>query len=140
MASARHHDYDVTIAAGDIDATGHVNHAIHLKWVQAAVVEHWHRVATPEAVAAYRWIAVRHAITYRRPAFLADRLVAGIRLEAVRRESAFYETVIRRGEAVIAHVESRWCCIDAASGRPVRVPDEVRACFFPGPDFTGTGG
>ena len=52
-------------------------------------------------------------------------------LEQVRRESAFYETTIRRGSEVIAEVKSRWCCVDAVTQRPVRVSAAVMACFFP---------
>ncbi|EJU14870.1 thioesterase superfamily protein [Sphingomonas sp. LH128] len=86
----------------------------------------------PAAVAAYLWIALKHEITYRKPAFLRDQLTANVVLEQVRRESAFYETTIRRGSEVIAEVKSRWCCVDAVSQRPVRVTAAVMACFFPG--------
>ncbi|GLK45894.1 thioesterase [Novosphingobium resinovorum] len=131
MDSTQTHDYPVTIGIDDIDFMGHVNNSIYLKWVQEAVIEHWQRVASPAAVATYLWIALKHEITYRKPAFLRDRLTANVVLEQVRRESAFYETTIRRGSEVIAEVKSRWCCIDAVSRRPVRVTAAVMACFFP---------
>lgn len=128
--STRNHESEVAISEDDIDFMGHVNNASYLKWVQTAVVEHWRRVASPAAVAAYQWIALKHEITYRRPAFLLDRLIASVQLDTVRRESAFYETIIRRGDEVIAEIKSRWCCIDARSHRPVRVTEAVKACFF----------
>ncbi|WP_260924606.1 acyl-CoA thioesterase [Novosphingobium sp. 9] len=131
MNSAQMHDCSLTIDAHDIDFMGHVNNSTYLKWVQAAIIEHWHRVASPAAVGAYLWIALKHEITYRKPAFLFDRLTANVVLERVRRESAFYDTTIRRGSEVIAEIQSRWCCIDALSRRPVRVSEQVRSCFFP---------
>ncbi|MEE4454037.1 thioesterase family protein [Novosphingobium resinovorum] len=131
MNSAQTHDCPLTIEIDDIDFMGHVNNSTYLKWVQAAVIEHWQRVASPTAVAAYMWIALKHEITYRKPAFLHDELTANVVLEHVRRESAFYETTIRRGGETIAEVKSRWCCIDAVSRRPVRVTEPVMACFFP---------
>nr|WP_313442405.1 thioesterase family protein [Novosphingobium sp.] len=131
MNSTHMHDFPLTIHIDDIDFMGHVNNSIYLKWVQLAVIDHWQRVASPDAIATYLWIALRHEITYRKPAILSDRLTANVVLQQVRRESAFYETAIRRGSDVIAEVKSRWCCIDAVSRCPVRVPAPVMACFFP---------
>lgn len=110
---------------------GHVNNAVYLKWVQAAVIDHWRHFAPEEAVAACLWIAVRHEITYRSPAFREDRLIASVSLDKVQRESAFYSTIVRRVDDVIAEVRSRWCCIDAITRAPVRVTDEIVHCFFP---------
>lgn len=131
MNSAQMHDCPLRIEIDDIDFMGHVNNSIYLKWVQAAVIQHWQRVASPAAITAYLWIALKHEITYRKPAFLRDQLTANVVLEQVRRESAFYETTIRRGSEVIAEVKSRWCCVDAVTQRPVRVSAAVMACFFP---------
>ena len=43
---------------------------------------------------------------------------------------AFYETIIRRGEDVLAEVKSSWCCVDAATLRPARIAREVMQHFF----------
>lgn len=118
------------IKPDDIDFMGHVNNATYLKWVQAAVLGHWRVVAPRCAVAAYVWIAVKHEITYRKPAFLGDELVASAFLERVQRESAFYETMIRRGAEVLAEVKSRWCCLDAASHCPARLEGAIVERFF----------
>lgn len=131
MASTSQHDFVVKVDVADIDFMGHVNNAVYLNWVQDAVIEHWRRVAPPEAVTAYLWIALRHEITYRRPAFLHDQLVASVKVERVQRESAFYETTVRRNGDVIAEIKSRWCCVDAVAKNPARVTDEIVRCFFP---------
>ena len=123
------HEYPIAIRPTDIDALGHVNNAVYLEWVQNAVLSHWHAFADADAIAAFRWVAVRHEITYRKPAFLDDGLVASVLLERVRRESAYYETVIRRGDECVAEARSRWCCIEADTKRPARLPDTVIAGF-----------
>jgi acyl-CoA thioester hydrolase len=110
---------------------GHVNNAKYLTWVQEAVIAHWERFAGPEAVAAHLWIALKHVITYRKAAFLNDQIVATTTLEQVRRESAFYETAISRGKDVLAHVKSRWCCLDAQTQRPTRLADDIVRRFIP---------
>ena len=123
-------EHPLSIAPSHIDHMGHVNNAVYLNWVQEAVVAHWERFAPVEAQAEYLWIALKHEITYRQAAFLEDNLVASVMLQKVRGVRAFYRTVIRRGEEVLAEVESTWCSVDAASHRPVRVARDVVAKFF----------
>jgi len=115
------HRYPIGIEAGDIDFMGHVNNASYLKWVQEAVLSHWRSIAPADVVAQNLWVALKHEITYRRPAFLDDEVIATVVLEKVQGASAFYDTVIRRGEEILAEVKSRWCCVDADTLRPVRV-------------------
>ena len=115
------HRYPIGIDAGDIDFMGHVNNASYLKWVQEAVLSHWRSIAPADVVTQNLWVALKHEITYRRPAFLDDEVIATVVLERVQGASAFYDTVIRRGEEILAEVKSRWCCVDADTLRPVRV-------------------
>jgi len=96
------------------------------------LASHWQHVAPADAVAAYAWIAVKHEITYRRPAFLGDNVIVSVELEKVQRESAFYETVVRRGDEILADVKSRWCCLDAASLRPARLASAIVEHFMSG--------
>ncbi|WP_414713884.1 acyl-CoA thioesterase [Sphingomonas sp.] len=129
-APAPHH-YAVGIVSDDIDFMGHVNNASYLKWVQAAVISHWQRLAPPEAVAQHLWVALKHEITYRKPAFLDDDVIATVLLEKVQGARAFYETIIKRGEDVLAEVKSSWCCLDAETLRPARLARDVVERFFP---------
>jgi acyl-CoA thioester hydrolase len=110
---------------------GHVNNASYLKWVQDAVIDHWRSLAPAEAVAAHLWVALKHEITYRRPTFLGDEVIATVLLEKVQGARATYETIIRRGEEILAEVRSSWCCIDAQTLRPARLARDVIARFFP---------
>jgi acyl-CoA thioester hydrolase len=129
MSSAVH-DFRIRILPDDIDFMGHVNNARYLNWVQDAVVSHWRRFAPAEEVAAKLWVALRHEITYRKPAFLDDQVIASVVLEKVEGARAFYATLITRGEEVLAEVKSSWCCIDAATMRPARIAKDVIARFL----------
>ena len=126
--------HSIRIDPSDIDFMGHVNNASYLKWVQDAVISQWRELAPAEAVAAHLWVALKHEISYRRPAFLTDEITAVVSLERVRGVIAFYNTVIRRGEEIIAEVKSRWCCINADTRRPARITTAMLA------NFTGAGG
>ena len=129
------HLFPIRIVPEDIDFMGHVNNSRYLNWVQDAVLEHWRKLAPPEAVAARAWVALKHEISYRRPAFLGDKdVVATTVLESIQGARAFYETVIKRGEEVLAEVKSSWCCIDVTTLRPARINADIAAYFFPKAD------
>ena len=110
---------------------GHVNNARYLSWVQDAVLSHWRNIAPADAVASRAWVALKHEITYRKPAFLEDDVIARTVLESTKGARAFYHTVIQRGEEVLAEIQSSWCCIDAETLRPARIGEEIARIFFP---------
>jgi acyl-CoA thioester hydrolase len=124
------YDYPIGITPDDIDFMGHVNNVRYLSWVQDAVISHWQQFAPAEAVAAHLWVALKHEITYRKPAFLKDDVIATLLLERVQGARAFYETLIKRGEEVLVEVRSSWCCVDAVTLRPARLAKEVLKGFF----------
>jgi acyl-CoA thioester hydrolase len=125
------HQHPLAIAPGDIDFMGHVNNAVYLTWVQEAVLAYWRAVAPAEAVAQHLWVAIRHEITYRRPAFLDDAIVAQVVAEGVQGARAFFSTLTKRGEDVLAEVKSSWCCLAAATLRPARLARDVVRRFLP---------
>ncbi len=130
VSTAIPYRYQVGIESDDIDFMGHVNNASYLKWVQAAVLDHWKALAPSEAVAQHLWVALKHEITYRKPAFIDDDVIATVLLEKVQGARAMYETVIRRGEEVLAEVKSSWCCVDAETLRPARIARDIIQRFF----------
>jgi acyl-CoA thioester hydrolase len=123
--------HTVAIDPADIDHMGHVNNAAYLKWVQDAVVDYWRSVAPPEAVAQHLWVALKHEITYLKPTFLQDTVVAEVIAEKVQGARAMFRTVLKRGEDVLSEIHSSWCCLDAATQRPARLAREVVARFLP---------
>ena len=130
MTTALPHHYPIGIDPADIDFMGHVNNASYLKWVQAAVISHWQRLAPPEVVGRHLWVALKHEITYRKPTFLGDDVIATVLLEKVQGARAFYETIIRRGDEVLAEIKSSWCSLDAETLRPSRIAANVTEHFF----------
>ena len=123
--------HPIAIDPADIDQMGHVNNATYLKWVQEAVVDYWRSVAPPDAVARHLWVALKHEITYLRPTFLHDVVVAEVIAEKVEGARAMFTTVVRRGEEVLSEIKSSWCCLDAVTHRPARLAREVVARFLP---------
>lgn len=121
----------IGINPADIDHMGHVNNSVYLKWVQDAVVEYWEKVAPSDAVARHLWVALKHEISYRRPAFLEDIVVADVFAEQMQGARALFTTVIKRGEEVVAEIKSTWCCLDAVTRKPSRLAKEIVGRFMP---------
>ncbi len=117
--------HPIAISPGDIDHMGHVNNSVYLRWVQDAVVDYWRSVAPREAVAKHLWVALKHEITYRRPTFLDDVVVAEVIAERVQGARAMFSTIVKRGEEVLAEIHSSWCCLDADTQRPARLSRDV---------------
>ena len=121
----------IAIGANDIDAMGHVNNSVYLRWVQDAVVEYWEKVAPADAVASHLWVALKHEITYFKPTLLQDSVVAEVIAEKVEGARAYFTTVVKRGQEVLSEIKSSWCCLDSASLRPVRLARDVIGRFLP---------
>lgn len=121
----------VAIEPDDIDHMGHVNNSVYLRWVQDAVVDYWQSVAPRDAVARHLWVALKHEITYFRPTFLDDVVVAEVIAERVQGARAMFSTIVRRGEEVLAEINSSWCCLDSVTRRPARLAREVIERFLP---------
>ena len=127
----REPEIEVAVRPDDIDDLGHVNNIVYLRWVQEAATAHWRASAPVQAVDAVAWVVRRHEIDYRHPAMPNDRLVIRTWIGAA--EGLTFERLTEilraRDGRVLAEARTLWIPIDARSGRPVRVSEEVRRRF-----------
>jgi len=121
----------VSVRAGDIDEQNHVNNTVYLRWVQDVATAHWQAVASPEAQDTIGWVVLRHEIDYKTPAALGDKIVLRTWVGKATRLTFERFTEIRRDtdEQLLSKARTLWCPINAQTGRPIRVPAEVRAQF-----------
>ena len=98
-------------------------------------VAHWQAAASADARATIAWVALRHEIDYLGAALLGDEIL--LRTWVGPADGLLFErnTEVRRAadDRVLARVRTRWCPVDATTGRPRRVPAEVRGQFSAGP-------
>jgi acyl-CoA thioester hydrolase len=96
--------------------------------VAHAIARGW-EAATEAAGAA--WVARAHRITYLRPAFAGDRVRVLTWIVDVRGATSLRGYRIERAgdNAVLAEAETDFALVDARTGRPRRVPPELRAAF-----------
>jgi acyl-CoA thioester hydrolase len=120
----------VQILPGDVDGMGHVNNIVYVRWIQEVAQAHWVAVAPASAQAMMTWVVLRHEIDYLRPARPGDTVRAGTwigQAQAIRYER--FTRIVRDDGMVLAQARTLWCPVDLATGRPRRVPPEVRTAF-----------
>mgnify|MGYP001583494390 CR=1 FL=1 len=125
-----------TITAGpdDIDELGHVNNAVWVRWIQDVAVAHWHAVAAPEHHDAYIWVVTRHEIDYRGNVSEGETVTGETWVPEPPRGARFDRHMRFTGADGKVKVEavSTWAMLDRATGRLVRVRDEIAAPFLEG--------
>ena len=118
----------ITVQPADIDAQGHVNNVVYLRWMQEAATAHWESAAPAEHKAKVSWVVTRHEIDYKAPAFVGEALVA--RTWVGEPSGATWERFIeirRAGDdRLLARGRSIYAALDRATGRPRRVDAELR--------------
>ena len=121
----------VPVLPDDIDEQDHVNNTVYLRWVQDVAVAHWQAIANPAAQEAISWVVLRHEIDYKTPATLFDEIALRTRVGKATRLTFERFTEIRRMNdgQLLSKARTLWCPINARTGRPMRVSEEVRAQF-----------
>src|SRR5205807_4668316 len=121
----------VPVLPADIDEQNHVNNTVYLRWIQEVATAHWESLASAETQAAIGWVVLRHEIDYRSLAALSDEIVLRTWVGKASRLKFERFTEIHRQIDNRLLVEGRtlWVPIDVLTGKPTRVPAELRAQF-----------
>jgi len=121
----------VAVMPADIDEQNHVNNTVYLRWVQEVATAHWQAIASSEAQEGIGWVVLRHEIDYKVPACLDDEIVLRTWVgKATRLTFERFTEILRRSDGqLLSKARTLWCPINAQTGRPVRVPLEVREKF-----------
>ena len=121
-----------TAQPADIDELGHVNNAIWVRWVQDMATAHWQAQATPEQIAAYYWVIVRHEIDYRGNLTVGQDVEGRTWIEDAPKGATFDRRVaFVRDSKTLVQAKTTWAVIDRETERLVRVPRDVVAQFLP---------
>jgi len=121
----------VLVLPSDIDEQNHVNNTVYLRWVQDVATAHWRAIASAEARDTIGWVVLRHEIDYKTPAQAGDNITLCTWVGKATRLTFERFTEIRRNSdgQLLSKARTLWCPINAQTGRPARVPAEVRAQF-----------
>jgi acyl-CoA thioester hydrolase len=122
--------YSERIRPPDCDRQGVLGHARYLRFFEAALIELWREAIGPygDTVGSGVDLAVAQtSVRYLAPARFDDALDVAVTIRDIGTTAltvAFDASVAGRP---VAHGETRYVCIDAASGRKAPVPDAVSA-------------
>jgi len=121
----------ILVTPSDIDALGHVNNVVYLRWMQEAAAAHWEAAAAEALRAQTIWVVVRHEIDYKAPAFEGEHLVARTWVgdPAGATWERFIEIRRPEGDKLLARGRSVYAALDKATGRPRRVDAQLREPF-----------
>lgn len=113
-----------TPAPDDIDANGHVNNVVYLRWAQEMAIAHWALRAPPDEQSRWAWIVVRHEVDYRRALLPGETAQARTWVDTEAEGPRFgrYVRIDGPDGAMCAQAYTTWVLVDAATGRPKRVP------------------
>ena len=120
----------VRVRFAETDAQGIAHHASYVVWLEEARVAHLAAVAGGYAAIRERGIEALTTgleLTYERAAVFDDVLTIRVRCAEARGARFRYEYVVEHGEVQIATGSTRHATVDAATRRPVRVPDWLLA-------------
>jgi acyl-CoA thioester hydrolase len=120
-----------SVMPGDIDEQNHVNNTVYLRWVQEVATAHWRAVASVQVQESIGWVVLRHEIDYTAPACLNDDIVLRTWVgKATRLTFERFTEILRSSNGkLLSKARTLWCPISAQTGRPVRVPFDVREQF-----------
>jgi acyl-CoA thioester hydrolase len=127
-----------SIPGDAIDELEHVSNLKYVAWMQEIAIEHsaaqgWpvERYLQNGAV----WVVRSHFISYLRPAFAGETITLQTWVAETKQRSSLrrYLVVRTNDQRVLVEAETNWVYIDRQSGRPLRIPDDLRAAFDLGP-------
>lgn len=128
----------ITVGAEHLDAFGHTNNVMYLRWLEDVAWAHSNALGL--SMADYTrlntgCVVRRHELDYLAPTFAGDELHSATwihensgRLDMWRR----YQIIRASDAKTVLRGTSQWVCVDMQTGRPKRQPPEFIAAYRAG--------
>ena len=116
----------------DIDALGHVNNTVWVRWVQDIATDHWRAVAKPAHVDRFVWVVTRHEIDYRGNVGEGAVVRAQTWIPGPPRGARFDRCVdfFAADGKLLVQVRSTWAMLAKETGRLMRVTPDIAEPFL----------
>ena len=130
----------VTVSPSEIDEFSHVNNLVYVRWVQDVAVAHSTALGLGYAEYLARqqsFIVRRHEIDYLRPVLVGELVEVETHVTHIGLASSTRQTEIRRAatQELVARALTGWAYVDLTRGRPVKIPEDIRARYALDPPF-----
>lgn len=128
------YELPLVVAADDIDANGHVNNVVYLRWIQDVAIAHWRAAIAQNAwprADEIVWVVRKYEIEYLRPAFAGEALLARTWASPAGAATFDRHTEISRPAdgQVLTRALGLWVVVDARTNRPRRIDAGLRELF-----------
>ena len=117
------YEYDLNVAAADIDEMGHVNNAVYFTYLEHAYVHYMRelRLAWPNADGV-GFIIAHASCDYRAPLYLAEQVTIHARVTHIGRSSLEFDYRLEGGDGrLVANGRTVQVCYDYSQNRPVPI-------------------
>lgn len=127
-------EVEIVADAGVIDELSHVSNVAYVGWIQEVAKAHsaavgWDGGAYLKLGAVF--VVRRHEIEYEAPVREGERVRAATWIEKWSAATSERHTrIVKEGGTVAVRARTLWAMIDFASGRPRRIPREIREAFL----------
>ena len=123
----------ITAAVADIDELGHVGNLVYLRWVLEVAMAHSRSLGWDHEQ--YRalgsvFVVRRHELDYLGQVTVGQTLSAETWVDVWKLASCVRKTELVRDGKVVARAATTWAMMSFATGRPTKIPDEIRALFI----------
>jgi acyl-CoA thioester hydrolase len=122
--------YDIKVTADMVDGNGHANNVAYIQWMQDAAIQHARASGCTQASSSLGaiWIVQTHHVEYVRPTFAGDTITVLTWVSDFRKVRSLrkYKLVRNADQAVVAKAETDWVLVDAKTGRPQVIPEEIK--------------
>jgi acyl-CoA thioester hydrolase len=136
------YSYELTVPESALDENGHVNNVNYVQWMQDAAVSHYGFLGGIELTQALgaTWVVRSHTIEYLRPAFAGEQIKVEtwvVNIRRVRSLRRYRFSRVTDGKLLVKG-ETDWVFVDARTGAPRAVPEEIVKIFPLLPDSEET--
>ena len=124
---------EFTVPDSAIDENGHVNNVAFVQWMQDVAIRHFDAAGGRAAMEAAggAWVVRSHQVEYLHPAFAGERVQVLTWVTNFNRALSLRRYRFLRAEdgKVLVRGETLWVFVSAGTGRPLRVPEDLRQVF-----------
>ncbi|RZG87916.1 acyl-CoA thioesterase [Acinetobacter venetianus] len=129
-------DLKIQVQSQHIDVLGHVNNVMYVQWMQDVAAVHIETLGlglTQYLELKHAMVAVEHHVQYRKAALEGDEIILRTWLDDINalysfRQYAFYRP---KDQSVLFVGNTKWACIEIATGRPKRMSPSFTQAYQP---------
>ena len=127
------HRFNLTVPAEVMDENRHANNVTYVQWMQEAATQHSAICGATRLAQSLgaTWVIRTHRIEYLSPAFAGDAIIVETWVANFRKVRSLrrYKFIRAADQTILAEAETDWVFVDAATGRPRAIPDEIQEVF-----------